>query len=88
MFKFIKKIVKKGVKKQRKYDTTSEVSFKDSTGKEIVLEIKVNGNNTLLIIKDKKSEVEFALDKDCTALLAGLVQSYILYDIFPDLEAK
>jgi len=84
VFSSIKKLFKKKIKAQKEYTTSSEVSFKDSTGKKIELEIKANGNTTLLIIKEK--ELNFVLDKECVSLLIILLQSYVQYETFPDLN--
>lgn len=89
MFKWIKNIFSKKEKSkesEKKYKTTSEVSFVDLTGKDIILEVKVNGNETLLNIHDKKNEIDFSFDRELVTLLSVLLQSYILHETFPNLE--
>lgn len=78
-------------RKNRKngYQTTESVSIKDLSGKRITLEIKTNGNSTMLLIKDKEdTQAVFTLDQETSLLLTVLLQSYSLHGIFPDLEEK
>lgn len=70
------------------YKTAQSASFKDLMGKEVVLEIKTNGNDTLLLIRDKKQDLQFALDKELVSLLDVLLQSYVLHEVFPDFEEE
>jgi len=70
------------------YKTAAEVSFVDLAGKEVFLEIRVNGNSTILVIKDKKEETEFMLDSELATLLGVLLQSYISHEVFPDLDQE
>lgn len=85
MFSKVKQIFSKP-KKQRKnsYQTTEVVSFKDLTGKLIKLEIKTNGNDSMLLIQDK--EDLFTLDQEGAVLLSVLLQSYSIHGIFPNLD--
>lgn len=86
LFNWFKKVKHFSPKKKNKYKTVREVSFTDLSGKEIYLTIQVNGNSTLLAIHDEKTEFEFLLDHELVALLHVLLQSYDLYEVFPDLE--
>lgn len=85
---FKKLLPSKNLKVKKVYKTAQEVSFVDLAGKEISLEIRVNGNDTVLVIKDKKNEVEFMLDAELTTLLNVLLQSYITHTTFPDLDQE
>jgi len=88
MFSKVKQIfIKRKNKKKNSYQTTESVSFKDLTGKRITLEIKTNGNNTMLLIRDKdENQSMFTLDQETALLLNVLLQSYSLHGVFPDLE--
>ncbi len=89
MFNWLKKMTSKRTKKDKKeYKTTHEVSFVDLTGKDVILEIRINGNETLLSIHDKKNELEFSFDHELVTLLNVLLQSYILHETFPNLEEE
>lgn len=80
---------RKPAKKSGTYLTAESVSLKDLCGKKIVLEIKTNGNDSMLLIKDKSDTQQiFTLDRDCALLLIVLLQSYSLHGVFPDLEEK
>ena len=85
MFRKIKQIFSKKKKKPTKYKTTQEVTFRDIAGREIILEIKINGNATLLSIHDEDKVVEFMFDQDTATLFDALIQYYAMYGIFPDL---
>lgn len=85
---FKKLLPSKKSKPKKIYKTAQEVSFVDLAGKEIFLEIRVNGNDTILVIKDKKEETEFMLDTELTTLLNVLLQSYITHTTFPDLDQE
>lgn len=74
-------------KKKNTYHTTESVSFKDLTGKRITLEIQTNGNNTMLLIRDKEDTKSlFTLDQEIALLLNLFIQSYTLHGVFPNLE--
>lgn len=81
-----KQFFRKRNKYNKSYQTAQEVSFTDVSGKEITLEIRVNGNDTLLVMIDKKTETEFSFDKDLISLFSVLLQSYVLHEIFLDLN--
>lgn len=85
MFKKIKQIFSKK-KKFMRYKTTQQVTFRDISGKEIFLEIRVNGNDTLLSIYDKDKSTEFVFDQEAATLFNALVQYYTMHGVFPDLS--
>ena len=85
MFRKIKQIFSKK-KKPTKYKTTQEVTFRDIAGKEVILEIKVNGNTTLLSIHDEDKVTEFMFDQEAATLFDALLQYYAMHGIFPDLS--
>ncbi|MBO4622466.1 MAG: hypothetical protein J5691_01130 [Bacilli bacterium] len=84
MFSKVKQLFSKR-KKRAKYNTTQSVKFRDMAGKEIVLEIRVNGNDTLLSIHDPDKTVEFLFDQEAAVLFDALVQYYAAHNVFPDL---
>ena len=87
MFSKVKQIFKRKKKKKDSYKIAESVSFKDLTGKQITLEIKTNGNDTMLLIRDKDdTQSIFTLDQEIAVLLNVLLQSYSLHGVFPDLE--
>ena len=86
MFKKLKTLFKAKPRKRKKYETAQEVSFFDLAGKEVKLEIRINGNDTLLAVKDEKNNSEIMLDKELVTLIDVLLQSYILHEVFPNLE--
>lgn len=90
MFSKVKQLFSKHKSRRKEiYQTTESVSLKDLTGKKIILEIKVNGNNTMLLIRDKdETQTIFTLDQETALLLNVLLQSYSLHGVFPDLEEK
>jgi hypothetical protein len=90
MFSKVKQLFKERKnKKKDMYQTTESVSLRDLTGKKITLEIKTNGNNTMLLIRDKdETQTLFTLDQETALLLNVLLQSYSLHGVFPDLEDK
>lgn len=79
---------KKKLKRIKKYNTTQEVSFVDLAGNIIKLEIRVNGNENMLVLTDKKQQIEIILDQELSTLLAVLLQSYTMHNIFPDLDEE
>ena len=85
MFRKIKQIFSKK-KKPTKYKTTQEVMFRDLAGKEVTLEIRINGNDTLLSIHDEDKTIEFLFDQDTATLFDALIQYYAMHGIFPDLS--
>lgn len=72
--------------KKDKYQIAESVSFKDLSGNQITLEIKQNGNDTILLIRDKDTKVLCAIDQELSLLINVLLQSYSLHGVFPDLE--
>lgn len=90
MFSKVKQLfIKQKNKNKSGYQITESVSIKDLTGKRIVLEIKKNGNNTMLLIRDKEdTSVIFTLDPEIALLLNVLLQSYSLHEVFPDLDEE
>ena len=76
MFSKVKQLfIKRKNKNKSGYQITESVSIKDLTGKRIVLEIKKNGNNTMLLIRDKEdTSVIFTLDPEIALLLNVLLQ--------------
>ena len=86
MFKRIKRFFSKiKTKKRDEYQTAGTVTFKDLKGTKTILEIRSNGNNTMLLLRDGEDKVEFAFDPEITSILTVLLQSYLLHGIFPDL---
>lgn len=79
---------KKKLKRIKKYNTTQEVSFVDLAGNIIKLEIRVNGNENMLVLTDKKQQIEIILDQELSTLLTVLLQSYTMHNIFPDLDEE
>ena len=79
---------KKKLKRIKKYNTTQEVSFVDLAGNIIKLEIRVNGNENMLVLTDKKQQIEVILDQELSTLLTVLLQSYTMHNIFPDLDEE
>lgn len=79
---------KRKSKKKSGYNITQSVSIKDLTGTKVILEITTNGNNTMLLLKNKSSEGEivFTFDQESALLLNVLLQSYSLHGVFPDLS--
>jgi hypothetical protein len=75
-------------KKKSGYSIAESVSIKDLTGKKVILEITTNGNNTMLLLRNKNSEGEivFTFDQETALLLNVLLQSYSLHGVFPDLS--
>lgn len=92
MFKTVKRLFSKPKLKITKsnnikqYVTTNIVSFHDLTGKDVYLEIKTNGNSTLVTIHDKDKKTEFKLDQEQAILMGALLQEYGITGKFPDLE--
>lgn len=84
--KILNKLKIKSKTKKTEYKTTQDVSFIDLSGKELTLEIRINGNNTALAIIDKKNNQEFILDHELVTLLNVLLQSYNLHETFPIIE--
>lgn len=87
MFSKVKQIFSKR-KKKAKYSAAQSVKFRDISGKEIVLEIRVNGNDTLLSIHDPDKTVEFLFDQETAVLFNALVQYYAMHNVFPDLSEE
>ena len=87
MFKKVKQIFSKR-KKRAKYNTTQSVKFRDIAGKEITLEIRVNGNDTLLSVYDTDKTIEFLFDQETAVLFNALVQYYAMHNVFPDLSEE
>lgn len=88
MFSKVKQLFfKRKNKKKDGYSTTESVSIKDLTGKKLILEIQVNGNNTMLLLrnKEKDGEIVFSFDQELALLLNVLLQSYSLHGVFPNL---
>ena len=79
---------KKKLKRIKKYNTTQEVSFVDLAGNINKLEIRVNGNENMLVLTDKKQQIEVILDQELSTLLTVLLQSYTMHNIFPDLDEE
>ena len=79
---------KKPKKKVRRISTAQEVSFADLAGTSLILEIRTNGNDSMLVLTDKKNTVEFLFDQELATLLSVLVQSYAVHEIFPDLDEE
>lgn len=80
MFNFLKKI--KFKRKRKEILTTKELSFSDLAGTPVILQIRINGNDTLLALVDEKNGTEFLLDHELATLLNLMIQSYNLHEAF------
>jgi len=77
MFKNIKKYFTKSKNKSPKpFYTTSMVSFQDMKLQNIVLEVRSNGNDTLLHILEKKNNTEFILNDEQCVLFSAILNEY------------
>jgi hypothetical protein len=87
MLKRIKKLFPKKSKftYQAEYEITESVSFHDLAGKDLHLEIRTNGNSTIVVLFDDKKTVEFQLDQEKATLFGVLLQSYATHGVFPQL---
>ena len=86
--KFRNILPKKLPKKIKRISTVQEVSFTDLAGTSLILEIRTNGNDTMLVLTDKKSQLEFLFDQELATLLSVLIQSYAVHKVFPDLDEE
>lgn len=83
------KVKQKSKRDKKQYKVVQSASFADLAGKNVELEIRVNGNNKLLSIKiENENQIEIMLDQEKSILLSVLLQSYAAHEVFPDLDEK
>lgn len=80
MFETVKQIFKKKPKQVAATDApvNESLAFQDRKLQQISLEIKPAGNETVLMLTEKKSNTEIALDQEICFVLAAVLQEYSL----------
>lgn len=78
MFNIMKKLFRKtkNFENQEKISETQVITFNDLKAQVITVEVRQNGNNTILVITENKSKTEIILDKEQCILLATLFNEY------------
>ena len=78
MFNFFKNIFTKKFKdtKNLSDNTNLQITFQDRKLQQINIKLQPSGNETVLIIKENKSKVEIALDRELSLIVASILQEY------------
>lgn len=78
MFNFFKNIFTKKSKdtKNLSDNTNLQITFQDRKLQQINIKLQPSGNETVLIIKENKSKVEIALDRELSLIVASILQEY------------
>ena len=78
MFNIIKKWFRKteNSENNENFSEMQIVSFNDLKAQNITIEVRQNGNNTILVITENKSKTEIILDKEQCILLSALFNEY------------
>lgn len=78
MFNTIKKLFRKteNSKNNEKISEIQSITFNDLKAQVITVEVRQNGNNTILILTENKTKTEIMLDKEQCILLSALFAEY------------
>lgn len=78
MFNFFKNIFTKKSKNTKNLsdNTNLQITFQDRKLQQINIKLQPSGNETVLIIKENKSKVEIALDRELSLIVASILQEY------------
>ena len=83
MFNFFKNIFTKKVTSTKNINNNNnnlQITFQDRKLQQINIKIQPSGNETVLIIKENKSKVEIALDRELSLIVASILQEYATTD--------
>lgn len=82
MFNFFKNIFTKKVKSTKNINNNKnlQITFQDRKLQQINIKIQPSGNETVLIIRENKSKVEIALDRELSLIVASILQEYATTD--------
>lgn len=78
MFNFFKKVFTKKVTSTENINNNKnlQITFQDRKLQQINIKLQPSGNETVLIIKENKSKVEIALDRELSLIVASILQEY------------
>lgn len=78
MFNIMKKLFRKteNSKTDEKISEFQVITFSDLKAQNISVEVRQNGNSTILVITENKSKTEIILDKEQCILLSALFTEY------------
>ena len=78
MFNIIKKWFRKteNFENNENFSENQIITFSDLKAQNIIVEVRQNGNNTILVITENKSKTEIILDKEQCILLSALFSEY------------
>lgn len=78
MFNIMKKLFRKtkNFENSEKISENQVITFNDLKAQVISIEVRQNGNNTILVITENKTKTEIILDKEQCILLATLFTEY------------
>lgn len=78
MFNIMKKLFRKtkNFENSEKISENQVITFNDLKAQVISIEVRQNGNNTILVITENKTKTEIILDKEQCILLATLFMEY------------
>lgn len=78
MFNIIKKWFRKteNFENNENFSESQIITFSDLKAQNITIEVRQNGNNTILVITENKSKIEIILDKEQCILLSALFSEY------------
>lgn len=78
MFNIIKKWFRKteNFENNENFSENQIITFSDLKAQNIIIEVRQNGNNTILVITENKSKTEIILDKEQCILLSALFSEY------------